>query len=942
MKQHIAKVLVTIMVLTYGLPLLPVSTATLIPLSASTVSADVYEDSQQFPDVNLRSAITSWLGKSVTDTVYKSDIISRLPSSGQTFSANSQGILDLSGIEIFEGTGIRYLDLGHNSIQDLAPLAKLTSLEQLDVDNNQVTSLVPVQNLVNLKALAASSNSIQDLTPISSLNKLTSLELSSNAIADVTPLAGLINLTSLNLGMNDIGNITPLTALTNLQTLQLGSNNISDIIPLTGMTKLQILYLNLNNISDLSPIAALVGLTSLNIGSNVISDISPLSNLININQLLISSNNVNSITSLSDMKQLSNLQASQNLIHDLSPLAELSSLSYLNLQYNPIVSITPLSGLTNLSSLNLGNTFLNSFSGEGQTAANNITVLGTKKISPVVKYGVTSGSSLVHSIQVEAGKNVLPHYGFLQTSDGTNWSSSISWHQAFSDYYASTASTYSSADSTIATVDMNGAITGIAPGTTQITARLFGWASDYTEYTFVVIVEEPTPSETSTPTTMPTPVPAPSATPSPTSVEDVDNTVSWVEVTPEYSEIFPGESVQLKAEAHFVDGTTKDISNIAEWSLENPEVATIDKGLLTGREFGGSMINATWNGKTGSSGVAVKKITVLEITVTPDYSIIPVGDRQAFKAIAKYSNGTESDVTLEAFWWSATNSIAEVDQSGVVYGISAGTINIGASFGYTSGIVTVTISSATPAPVQTPEPSEAPILPIPTPEASITPSPFPSVAPSTEPPPTSVSSDEGTTKPTPGIDTAPNSTEEQPISSAAPPDGVALVEVEYPEQTEEPENITEILPSPGSETESNFSIKPVEETKEIVHPSGNNVIESLENKFNLENSNRPINHNNKRTTGTIRKEQELKLVNKAPVRAIPSPNIAPKSEQKKPPEPSIPSAKNPEPSPTVTLQKPFIPAKWIIGVSVVTIAAGFLWIILWKRRKKEERATDEE
>lgn len=517
MKQLVAKILITIMLLTYGLPLLPVRTAAMIPLPTSTVMANVYEDSQQFPDVNLRVAVTSWLGKSVTDTVYKSDIIARLPASGETFSANNKGIVDLSGIEIFEGTGIQYLDLGRNSIRDITPVANLTSLEQLNVENNQVVSLVPVQNLVNLKVLAANSNSILDLTPVSSLNKLISLGVSSNAITDLTPLVGLVNITSLSLGFNAIANITPLTALTNLQTLQLGSNNISDLTPLTEMTKLQTLYLNNNNISDLSPIAGLVGVTSLNIGSNTISDLSPLSNLTNINQLIISSNNVNDLAPLRGMAQLNNLQASQNLVHDLSPLAGLSNLLFLNLQYNPIVDITPLSRLTKLSNLNLGNTFLNPFNGDGQIAADSIIVSGTKRISPVVKYGVTSGSSFVQSVQVETGKDIFPHYGFLQTSDGTNWSNNISWHQAFLDYYASTMSTFSSVDPSIAIVDSNGTISGMTPGSTQVTARLFNWSSDYTEYTFEVVVEErPVPSATPEPSFYPIPTPEPSVEPTST------------------------------------------------------------------------------------------------------------------------------------------------------------------------------------------------------------------------------------------------------------------------------------------------------------------------------------------------------------------------------------------------------------------------------------------
>ncbi|BCG56747.1 leucine-rich repeat domain-containing protein [Paenibacillus sp. URB8-2] len=956
MKQRIAKVLISLLLLTYVLPLLPAGTATVLPVSVSTVMADVYDDTAQFPDANLRLAVATWLGKSVTDTVYQSDIIAKLPTAGYTFSVNNKGIADLTGIEIFEGTGIQYLDLGRNSINDLSPLANLTSLQQLNVESNQISSLVPVQNMVNLKALNAGSNSISDLSAVSSLTGLTGLDVSNNAIADVASLAGMVNLTSLNLGRNNIADIEPLSVLIDLQTLQLGSNAISDIAPLSGMTKLQTLFLDINNISDLSPMAGLVEITSLNIGSNNVYDLLPLSNLTNLTQLILSANKVENLAPLSGLTQLSNLQASQNLIHDLSPLAGLGNITYLNLQYNPIVDVTPLSDLTKLSSLNLSNTFLNPFSGEGQTAINSIAVSGIKRTSPEVKYGVTSGSSFLQSIEIEVGETLMPHYGFLQSLEGTNWSSSVSWHQTFRDYYASTASTFSSADPAIASVDASGPITGITPGTTQVTARLFGWSSDYTEYTFEVVVKEAlAPSPTPEPSSTPTPTPEPSVGPTPTSTVTPTPTptaspdsLGWIKVTPNSSVIFVGDSLQYKAEAMFTDGTSQDITDVATWSLDNPSIADINKGLLTAKQFGSSGVVATWGGKSGAVGLMVNKLSVTRLTITPANSTVGVGEMVQLKASAQYSNGSTADVTDQAFWWAVNNILTVIDNHGLVTGLSEGTTNIWAAWNGTNGVTSLTVTagvSPTPSPSEMPKPSATPTpSPTATPEPSITPTPIltPEPTPSVEPTVTSTA-DPMEPIPTESVECVPSPwatplTDSTPSPTAPIEDIVLAVPA-----TAMPLPSQEVLspePSPSTTTEIVTTLQNT--------PRWTDVVQTMDA---VEHTPKPVKSNNfvhpsppaatPPTTNKAKVSVKQSITKNARVREVTKHRPEPK--EKPSPIPKKGAMGSSKPLMAEHKQEPATEKrkslggreKSAIGV-VAVIATGILWIILWDRKKKKK------
>jgi internalin A len=96
------------------------------------------------------------------------------------------------------------LDLYHNNISNLEPLASLKNLTSLDLIGNQISDVTPLAGLSNLTYLALSENRISDVKPLASLTKLTYLSLNHNLITDIKPLISLSNLTDLTLLDNKI------------------------------------------------------------------------------------------------------------------------------------------------------------------------------------------------------------------------------------------------------------------------------------------------------------------------------------------------------------------------------------------------------------------------------------------------------------------------------------------------------------------------------------------------------------------------------------------------------------------------------------------------------------------------------------------------------------------------------------------------------------------
>ena len=60
------------------------------------------------------------------------------------------------------------------------------------------------------------------------------------------------------------------------------------------------------------------------------------------------------------------------------------------------------------------------------------------------------------------------------------------------------------------------------------------------------------------------------------------------------------------------------------------------------------------------------------VDVTPGGQTIAVGATQQFVATVHWDNGTTGDLTTQVKWWSDNTSVAVVNESGLVFAISAG------------------------------------------------------------------------------------------------------------------------------------------------------------------------------------------------------------------------------------------------------------------------------
>ena len=222
--------------------------------------------------------------------------------------------------------------------------------------------------------------------------------------------------------------------------------------------------------------------------------------------------------------------------------------------------------------------------------------------------------------------------------------------------------TWSSSAQNVASVNSNGRVTGVAPGSAIVTATVGGKTGS------VSITVNNTP-------------PAPAE-------------VGSVTVTPGNASMAPGTTVSLSASVKDTNGSLLVGQNVT-WSSSASTVASVaPDGLVTARTAGSATINATAAGKTGSSTISITvppptSAPVATVTISAPAANVAAGSSMQLSATIKDTNGAV--MTGQALTWSTSApGIATVTAGGLVSGIAAGSVTITATSSGKSGTASLT------------------------------------------------------------------------------------------------------------------------------------------------------------------------------------------------------------------------------------------------------------
>ena len=245
---------------------------------------------------------------------------------------------------------------------------------------------------------------------------------------------------------------------------------------------------------------------------------------------------------------------------------------------------------------------------------------------------------------------------------------------------------WSSSDTAVATVDINGLVTGISTGTSTVTATATMGTTTVTGTSLITV----------TPST-------------------VNPVLTSITISPVNPSIAIGSTTQFTATGLDQNGVALVTQPLFDWTSSNMNTGTIglDNGMFTAVAAGTSTITVTSEGTTVLSTTTTATVSaplvLTTINVAPVNPSINVGSTTQFTAIGLDQNGAAL-ATQPVFTWTSSNpSVASVGSTtGIATGASVGTTTITATSGTVTGTTVLTVN----APVFTPVLTSITIAPV--------------------------------------------------------------------------------------------------------------------------------------------------------------------------------------------------------------------------------------
>ena len=234
--------------------------------------------------------------------------------------------------------------------------------------------------------------------------------------------------------------------------------------------------------------------------------------------------------------------------------------------------------------------------------------------------------------------------------------------------------TWTSADTTVATVDSNGVATAVGSGRTYIYAS----------------APDPVSGKIISARTILTVVPL----------------LTAITVNPSSAQIAKGTAQQFQATGAYNDGTNVNITALVTWNSSTPATATVSASPGTqGEAAAGTPGSTNITASLGSvssmpSVLTVTNANLIGIAVTPADSTVPLASSQQLAASGSFDDGSNQDISATVTWSSSSPATARVASTGLVTGLGLGDSDIKAVTGAVNGSTTVTVDSSTVAKVE--------------------------------------------------------------------------------------------------------------------------------------------------------------------------------------------------------------------------------------------------
>jgi hypothetical protein len=179
-----------------------------------------------------------------------------------------------------------------------------------------------------------------------------------------------------------------------------------------------------------------------------------------------------------------------------------------------------------------------------------------------------------------------------------------------------------------------------------------------------------------------------------------------IAVTPASPSIAAGLTKQFTAVGTYSDRSTQTLTTQVTWTSATTSAATISnasgsQGLATGVATGTSTITAALGGITGSIVLTVTAAVLQSIAVTPANPSVAAGLTEQLTAVGTYSDKSTRSLTTQVTWASSAPSVASVTTTGLAMGVAPGSSEIVAAFHGVTGSTVLNVTAPPSPPLVT-------------------------------------------------------------------------------------------------------------------------------------------------------------------------------------------------------------------------------------------------
>jgi trimeric autotransporter adhesin len=151
-------------------------------------------------------------------------------------------------------------------------------------------------------------------------------------------------------------------------------------------------------------------------------------------------------------------------------------------------------------------------------------------------------------------------------------------------------------------------------------------------------------------------------------------------ISPAQSLLLADSDAQLTATLVAKDGSHSDVTAVVRWTSNDPRIATVVAGEVTGAAPGHSKVTASLADLRAQADVLVTNLTAEEIVVSPAYLHLLAGLSQQYTATAVLSDGSTVDVTREVTWSTDNAAVDEIDEKGLDHAVAEGVTSVDAHY----------------------------------------------------------------------------------------------------------------------------------------------------------------------------------------------------------------------------------------------------------------------